>query len=81
MYLRFPLEDGVETLEYMAQSMRGKLDLAPDSAIPSSARRSSASSAGPAQRSALFAGTSRPRPTRWAVQECSGMNCGSTGTR
>jgi hypothetical protein len=28
MYLRFAFEDGAETLEYMAQSMRRKLDLA-----------------------------------------------------
>src|SRR5258708_40111977 len=27
MYLRFAFEDGAETLEYMAQSMRRKLDL------------------------------------------------------
>lgn len=27
MYLRFPFEDGAETLEYMALSMRRKLDL------------------------------------------------------
>jgi hypothetical protein len=28
MYLRFPFEEGAETLEYMALSMRRKLDLA-----------------------------------------------------